>query len=263
MKKNIYKISIPKWEKYNPNMKKSYKCIMLSVNFLQDPKIRQLTPVTKLLFLSCLLVAGESQRSQFEVSHESLVFQSGVKSGSLESQLGLLQSLQLLTFEKITPLLELNRIEKNRIKLTRQKKSKPEKVETEKSKKAQPVDASASPPKVEHPHKTLIARYCECWKQRYKSARSPHIMPQNIRQLKTLLDQVGEERALKIIEGYLQMPDSWFVTRTHDISTMVSNLNKIQLFIDSGRMITKTEIKQLDLAVTNQQTFEALQKGEI
>jgi hypothetical protein len=113
MKKITYKITINNWEKYNGKIKKSYKCILLSYSFLRDAKIRQVSPVTRLLYLSCLLVAGESARSQIEVSHESLVFESGVKSESLQSQLSQLQSLQLLTYEILTPL--KNRIEKNRI----------------------------------------------------------------------------------------------------------------------------------------------------
>lgn len=115
MRKNIYKINILGWDKYNKNLKKGHKAILVSTGFLSDAKIRILTPTTKLLYLSCLLVAGESTSSQIEVSHESLVYQSGVKSGSLQSQLDLLQSLQLLTYEKNNIL--LNRIEKNRIEV--------------------------------------------------------------------------------------------------------------------------------------------------
>jgi len=113
-KKDIYQIKVINWEKHNPNPKKVYRRALVHHGFLSDAKIRQLPPCTKLLYLSCLLVAGESQQSQIEVSHESLVFQSGVKSGSIQSQLDLLESLQLLTYDKNEPLLEWIGKERNR-----------------------------------------------------------------------------------------------------------------------------------------------------
>lgn len=112
-----YRITILNWEKYNPNLKKGHKAVLISTSFLSDPKIRSLSPATKLLVLSCFLVAGESTSSQFEASHDSLVYQSGVKSGSLQSQLDLIQSLQILTYEKIDLL--INRIEKKVIEKNR------------------------------------------------------------------------------------------------------------------------------------------------
>lgn len=114
-KKIVYRVTLPNFEKYNPNIKKGHKSVLVSVGFLSDAKVRQLSPCGKLMLLSFILVAGESGQSQIEVSHESICYQSGVKSGSVQSQLDLLQSLQLLTYEKIDFL--YNRIEKNIIEL--------------------------------------------------------------------------------------------------------------------------------------------------
>jgi hypothetical protein len=101
LKKTIYKISVSNFENYNAKTKRGVKNILLPVNFLSDAKIRCLTPSTKLLYLCCLLLAGESNQSQIEVNHESLAFQSTLKSKSIQSQLDLLQSFQLLTWQKI------------------------------------------------------------------------------------------------------------------------------------------------------------------
>lgn len=111
-KKKVYRITLVNFEKYNPNIKKSYKSVLVSTGFLSDAKVRQLSPCGKLMLLSFILVAGESGRSQVEVSHESICYQSGVKSGSVQSQLDLLQSLQLLTYEKIDP---LNNIKESKV----------------------------------------------------------------------------------------------------------------------------------------------------
>lgn len=98
--KKIYKITVNSWDKHNKGKKVGHRYILLHCGFLSHPIISSLTPVTRLLYLSCLLVAGESASSHIEVTHESLWRQSGVKSGSIESQLDLLQSFQLLTYEK-------------------------------------------------------------------------------------------------------------------------------------------------------------------
>jgi len=106
MKKSIYKIKINKnWSKYNPGKRKNYNKVMISNRFLDDAKIRILTPVTRLLYIACLLATCESDEGQCEVSHELLVSQSGVKSGSIRSQLDQLQSLQLLSYDILTPLI--------------------------------------------------------------------------------------------------------------------------------------------------------------
>lgn len=98
--RTVYDIKITNWEKHNTHAKKTHKKIMISTSFLMDSKVRQLTPTGKLLFLTLLLIAGESASSQIEVSNDSLCFQSGVRPGSLQSQLTQLESLQLVTYRK-------------------------------------------------------------------------------------------------------------------------------------------------------------------
>jgi hypothetical protein len=248
VKKAIYRIKITNWKKYQKQRKKGYRSILISERFLDDAKIASQTPVTRLLFLSCLLATSQSDEGQCEVTHESLARQSGVKSKSIESQLGVLQSLQLLTYEKIAPLIEVNLIEDkiNKDKL---------KPKGERSKKgaARPPDSAAP----------VIAAYCDFWRSRYKSESSPTIMPHHARMIKSLVAQVGSERAKVIVEAYLKMPDSWFLTKRHDIPTMIGNLNSITQFMDTGKLLTRNEIRQLDNAVTNQQTLEALRMGDI
>lgn len=113
LKKSIYRITVTNFHKHNSKKKYFHKYIYLSTGFLHDSKVSCLTPTGVLLFLSCLLLAGESSGSQFEVSHESLRSHSKVKSESLRSQLDQLQSLQLLTYEVLHPLInKINKINK-------------------------------------------------------------------------------------------------------------------------------------------------------
>jgi hypothetical protein len=109
----------------------------------------------------------------------------------------------------------------------------------------------------------VIATYCEGWKERYKSPRSPDITGKNAGLLKGLVNDLGRDRVLKLIEAYLSMPDGWFITKRHDIPTFHASLNSVALFADSGKMISKTETRQIDQAISTQNTIIALRAGEI
>ena len=270
MKKTIYKITVLNWEKYNGDIKPGHKKIMLSTRFLDDSKIRAVTPVTRLLYLSCLLVAGELTRGQIEVSHESLVFHSGVKSGSLQSQLDQLQSLQLLTYEKIDPLItrqDKKRHNKKVLEVAAPEKSEPHPVEQI------PFHPDLSPepekPVVVGKKKNLpvvgtqdvIARYCELWKIRYGT--NPPVGGSASGKFKELVTDHGKEKALQFIEAYLRMPDQWFLTKRHDVWTLLANLNAVAQFIATGKTISRKEIQQFDQAVSNQNTLNALREGKV
>lgn len=239
VKKNIYRITIKNWEKYNGTLKKGHKKVMVSTSFLSDAKIRSLTPVTKLLYLSCILVAGELTQSQIEVSHDSLVFQSGVKSGSLQSQLDLLQSLQLVTYEKVLP----NRIEMNR------KEEKRIEEKGEQSKLRLPASPSIQ---------EIIAHYCDCWKSRY-GASAP-ISGKTSGQLKQFVKDHGFEKSKILISAYLDMADGWFITKRHDVPTLLGNINSVALFSETGKMITRREVSNLDSVMTTKNLIDQIKK---
>ena len=84
----------------------------------------------------------------------------------------------------------------------------------------------------------MIAFYCEQWKTKYKSDKSPPILPQHAKSIKTVIQQVGSERAKVLIEAYLRMDERWFVTKSHDIPTMVANLTAITKFVENGETPT-------------------------
>jgi hypothetical protein len=113
MKNPIYKITITNWKKYNSNRKKSFRSVMIDERFLDDPKIEKLTPGGVLLFLSCLLAASQSESGQIQVSTKLMSFQSRLKPHLIPSQLQTLQSLQLVSYEKIDLLLNRNEMNRN------------------------------------------------------------------------------------------------------------------------------------------------------
>lgn len=114
----------------------------------------------------------------------------------------------------------------------------------------------ASPPTLKAPDglQSVIALYCELWKSKYNSPRSPDLGGKEIGILRRLLKEHGEPRTRLLLEAYLQMPDSWFLTKTHDLATLSTNKAKVSLFADSGKMVTRREVQHIDdsLAIANQ-----------
>lgn len=126
VKKELFKIKVLNWEKHNPNRRKSYKYTMIANNFFSDAKISMLTTNQKLLFLGILLACGDHSQDVITMSASQLL--DLTRGGTLDSlnrpiavpsvyhSLGRLQSLQLLTYEKIA-LIEEKIIEEKEINI--------------------------------------------------------------------------------------------------------------------------------------------------
>ena len=54
------------------------------------------------------------------------------------------------------------------------------------------------------------------------------------------------DRACDLIQVYLQMDDPWFVTKCHDFTTFVSNIQKVSLALDTGEAPGKPKRKSID-----------------
>ncbi len=188
-----------------------------------------LTPVSRLLYLSCLLVAGESTSSQIEVSHESLVFQSGVKSGSLESQLELLQSFQLLTYEKMTSL--INRIEKNRREENRKEVARScqnDKKSTESTEQ----------------NKQIWEAYLNAYLKRYSVPPLRNAMVN--KQVSNLRERVGYENAIKLVEFFLSHNESFYLKKTHAIGLCLQDCESLMTQMKRNQPITQAKVKMFE-----------------
>jgi len=107
----------------------------------------------------------------------------------------------------------------------------------------------------------LIGHYSNLWSAKYK-AQTP-ITGKSVGCFKTLVKDHGLEKATRFVDAFLQMNDQWFVTKRHDIATLLININAVAQFAETGRMFTKREINDLDRMTTNQETLRALEAGEI
>lgn len=114
-------------------------------------------------------------------------------------------------------------------------------------KKAAQPEAVASPiePEILSPGSTkvFIASYCEAYKARYKT--NP-IISKTISGIAKRIAETLKDDGPLYASVYLTMNDSWFLTRSHDLATMESNLSRIKIKVDTGRMITRSDIKQIE-----------------
>lgn len=247
--KDIFTITVTNWDKYNSKQKTGHKKTFISNNFCSDAKMRLVPVSVRWMFLGILLTCGDHARGSAEMS-ESHLRDLLESSWSIERALDALQQLQLLSYSKNAPLNTLHYITIQNDTLLSKRDAKQKKP-------------PAPPPKVAANAGKLIALYCELWKARYKSPRSPDISAASSKQFKNLLTDFGENRAALLISAYLQMPDSWYVTKKHDVWTLIQNIPSVALFADSGKIISRRDADQLDLAITTQNTLDALRRGEI
>ncbi len=119
------------------------------------------------------------------------------------------------------------------------------------------------PPKPKPNAGNVVKLYCDLWKARYQSPRSPDITGATAGRIRRLVADVGEARAAKLVEAFLQMPDSWFVTKSHSIPCFLDNITKVGLFADSGKMVSRTEANQLDRKVATANVRQQLREGKV
>ena len=106
----------------------------------------------------------------------------------------------------------------------------------------------------------VIKTYCEAFKARY--GVNPAISGKASGQLKTLTKDFGEAKACRYVQAYLNMSDSFYILRRHDLNTFMLNLNAIQVFAEKGSRATVAESKQMDLVDHNERVHQEFLRGE-
>ena len=245
LKRTIYKIKVVKWEKWNSSLKKGHKCILLSTGFLSDPKVRSQSLSGRLLFLSCLLLAGESLSSEFTVTHESLVYESGVKSESLQSQLDQLQSFQLVTYEKTEPLLD---------KIGKERKRKDRIGKDFQAGFKSPVEIS----------KILNLKIWDAYREEYLTKY--HVEPTRNASVNSKISQLAKrlgDDGPDIVRFFVHHPDSFYVKSMHAIGLCLRDAESLATQWRKGRAITTTDIRNYERNQNYQQIIEEINKGGI
>ena len=108
---------------------------------------------------------------------------------------------------------------------------------------------------------TLIAFYCDTWKRRYNSAQNPVIRPQDAKSMKQLIESVGYERANKLVDAFLRMPEKYMIQRRHEIAVLMTSLNAVTAFMSNGKVVTSTQLKDVEKKTDQVQGTDPNTKG--
>lgn len=266
----VFEITVLGWEKHNKRVKRGYEYFMVSNRFFDDHKIATLTSLERLLYLAILARCADERGATTRPTRDQLLTMIGQRRYDIATALNHLQENQLVSYQKKSPLIQVNSNKENTSKVNvplkgdekDQNLAEPEnfepRVKSTKPKKQASIDALP----VEAPKgQIFVGHYCALWKKRY--GVNPVLRPQDGKNLKSLGDNNSTERVLGLLEAYFEMPDPFFLKRRHDIATFLGNLNSIAHFMESGRVVTNTELRNLDTFISNQNTLKALEEGQI
>jgi hypothetical protein len=95
-----------------------------------------------------------------------------------------------------------------------------------------------------------IQIYCEMYKEKY--GHNPVIGGKQ----SGILNNFAKNHPRKypnLIRGYLQMPDSWAVARSHPVELLETKLNEIQRFLETGKVVTKKVVQHAEELVDKAQ----------
>lgn len=250
-RKTIYiiKLDPKKWKQYNGMpRRKGYRSVMIDERFLDDPKIKSLVPTERLLFLACILACGQSDLGECQVSVDLLCSQSGVKPGLISSCLQRLESLRLLTFEKLEPLYKENIKEKE--------KRRGIEKEIPAGSSTPPVQGALIP---EPPKKTstqIWKAYEEAFVVRYKEKPTRNAKANTA--AKKILDSIGEEEGVELVKFYLTHTDSLYLKSMHELSVCAMHVHALTIQRRKGIKFTSSDVRRFEKEAEHQAQLDRL-----
>lgn len=90
---------------------------------------------------------------------------------------------------------------------------------------------------------TPAAVYISCYQEKY--GHRPEFGKREGKILKTFSEN-HPDRWEELVRGYLQMPDSWAVARSHPVEVLVAKVNEIGRFLATGKVVTKKVIEHAE-----------------
>ena len=241
--------NIPNFEKWNDKrVGKDSAYFRVSAFLYDDWKFDRLSIYGKAIYVFMLTrIASNSGSSVCLLGSKlrSIGVPNAVNLGSIINQLS---ELQLVTIEKDTRKEGIKGKKEGR-NITKKNRSetRSQSVPAETQPPADAVGADEKeivPLKPLAPVPAFIAAYCEAYQSRY--GNNPPIGGKGSGIAKRIVETVGQEKSLALPKVYLSMTDPWFLTKAHDLGTMEQNLAKIVMQADTGRSMTKGDIKQVE-----------------
>lgn len=257
MKNTIYKITITKWNDHNFSKKNTYKKTMISNNMINDAKINALPMSNKWLFLSLLLICGDHAKDTIMLTERQINDILTTREGAINA-LERLQSFQLLTFEKMPLIKEINKINKeiNKINtndLSSEKKTDEKEVPEKKASKKSKQDSEDN--------KKIWDEYFSAYRLRYGVEPVKNVTVNS--KISNLRKRLGVDEAMKVVKFYLNHNDGFYLKSTHSIGLCLRDCESLRTQMLRGKTITNTTVRQFEKIQSTQETLDFIDKHGI
>lgn len=261
---NIFKIKVLNFNKHNPNRKPSFKKVMLTTNFFNDPKIFPLPNMHRLCFIYLVTCAGDAGKDTVTISQGQLNAVLRLRQDVVKVLFDL-QENQLVTVEILNS--SWNGMERNRREwkgVSAGSETGPLTPPVEKF-ELEPDDDPKPSPKKSKPNTEANRK---CW-EAYRGAYRNRWGVDPLRDAKTnsaisnFVKRVGEEDAPAIIEFYVSHNDGFYLKQTHAVGLALKDAETLRTQWLKGQAITQNDVNQFTKQDHYARQMEKLGKGEL
>ena len=241
-KADIYKITVINFLKHNPKSRASFKKTLIANNFCDDARIRTLSMNSRWLFLNLVLACGNSGGDTVELSSSTLRTMLECNR-NIDGALDQLQSLQLVTYEKLALIESKLRITEGKVR----------KTEVTAEVQAPSSDPPQKPVEIKPPPKPkpdtegnrrVWDAYREAYQKRYQIEPIRNATVNT--QVSNLVKKIGVEDAVKVVQFYLTHNDNFFVKNTHTFGFCLSSAETLRTQMLKGKAITGTAARNFE-----------------
>lgn len=223
-------VTIVNYEKYKGRKDvENNSWFRLSNRFLEDSDFFLFSAEEKLVWVYLLSLASQKNNSRVHVYHQHAHQVCGLSSPAVNSAIKKLKNIGVL------------KIEKERTLRGRYVGDTPTGA-TDRQTDITNIHNTAIAPRSPSPI-TPVSVYCENYKIKY--GHNPAIGGKQAAIL-TRFAKNHTNRWIALIEGYLEMPDSWAVARSHPVELLETKVNEIVRFLETGKVVTKKVIEHAE-----------------
>lgn len=200
----------------------------LSNRFLEDADFFDFSAEEKLVWIYLLSVASQKNTAKLRVNHRHAEQVCGLPSPSINSAIKKLSEIGVLKIEQARTL-RGRYVDDTATCATDRQTDITNKTDT----------ATAPPSPSENP----VGYYCEKYKVRY--GHNPVIGKKQA----GIISRFAKNHPARwrdLISGYLEMPDSWAVARSHPVEILEQKINEIVRYLETGKVVTKKVIEHAE-----------------
>ena len=225
-------VTLLNWEKYQFRKQiKSPSWFRLENRLWQDQQFFYFSAEERWVWICLLSLASQKQSATLSVALEWFSINSGVGVPTIESALQKLKDNNCLEYtlrarNVHVPICNSTRQDRHNKTIQDKTKKTDISIDADAKRLASPVLEKGSS------SSRLIGEYAKAYKLRYNA--SPVIDGPTQGSVKRILKSVSEQKAIDLVQAYLQMNEPWFVTKAHDFITFEKNLTKIGLALQKG-----------------------------